>query len=404
MLITRTRLHRVFVESWADGALSCGTDICLPPAPFGAGCRVSLSARRAPSALASLTLTQLSRCLSLPSPGAPATGPGGTERGVNQRRGAHLGGRRRPSRERGPTSVQRRPQAPAEPWGPGGPARSAPRPRSGRKAQAVGAGALRDPGPPRGPAGGRRGVRSARSRPQPPAAQRLGRCPPPGARVMPLASLPAPRGPALSSTQSPGEGPTPVRRPPAAPRRGFRPARSRPPARLQSRRPAGVLGAGGGRGPSGAGGRGSGPGGGRRPGRLGGAGAGGRGRSARGQPARCALRRPRMHCERGVGSPRLLSFLSPPRRPLPAGVMSGGGVSVNPPGAAPASAALPPSGCGQRRIPAGPGVPLGPLARRCPRRLQPGGGTAPRGKARSAPWRPARGRAAPRGGVSRAVR
>lgn len=51
---------------------------------------------------------------------------GGEHRG-KQKQSPYLGGRRRSSRERVPTSVQRRPQAPSEPSGGGGPAKGAAR-------------------------------------------------------------------------------------------------------------------------------------------------------------------------------------------------------------------------------------------------------------------------------------
>ena len=71
--------------------------------------------------------------------GAWGVGRQGAER-------AYLGGRRRSSRERVPTSVQRRPQAPSEPSGAGGPARGAARrallalQKAARKTKAIPAG------------------------------------------------------------------------------------------------------------------------------------------------------------------------------------------------------------------------------------------------------------------------
>lgn len=175
---------------------------------------------------------------------------------------AHLGGRRRSSRERVPTSVQRRPQAPSEPSGAGGPARGAARrallalQKAARKTKAIPAGRRALRGSRSASAVGRGGVgwvRSARPQSGPRAAAGS------EARQMPAASCtshaPSPpplfsrcrSPPSSSSTQSrAGERDPPPARPAA--RRGLpapgalTPSRSAPtcrrpwPAVLRGRR------------------------------------------------------------------------------------------------------------------------------------------------------------------------
>lgn len=231
-----------------------------------------------------------------------------------------LGGRRRSSRERVPTSVQRRPQAPSEPSGAGGPARGAARrallalQKAARKTKAIPAGRRALRGSRSASAVGRGGVGwvgSARPQSGPRAAADS------EARQMPAASCtshaPSPpplssrcRSPPSSSTQSrAGETDPPPARP-AARRSSWPPARSHPPARLQL---AGVHGR-----PSSEGG-GTIEGGGRAGGA---AGSGPRRRGARlGKPGRSGGAAPRQASDRGGGggaspaAPRPLALPGP---------------------------------------------------------------------------------------------
>lgn len=192
--------------------------------------------------------SQLSRLLELPTslscqPSVPCAaetlgGTGGDGGGC-----AYLGGRRQPSRERVPTSVQRRPQAPSEPSGAEGPAGRAPLAlqKAARKTKAggrrpAGAPRIQVSKPPSAGAGWAGCDRRGRDPgPGPPPAQRLGRCPPQVARVMPPSPPPlsAPRRspPSFSKLNRAGVRDPPPARPAegcAAPAPGPRRAHSLP--------------------------------------------------------------------------------------------------------------------------------------------------------------------------------
>lgn len=232
------------MKNCAEKVLSCYTETCIRLLSRRAGCWAPQPLSppnhphppylsRDPTFLAPFTPYNPDvPAIQLPALGRHWMGAWGVGRQGAER--AYLGGRRRSSRERVPTSVQRRPQAPSEPSGAGGPARGAARrallalQKAARKTKAIPAGRRALGGSRSASAVGRGGegwVGSARPQSGPRAAAGS------EARQMPAASCtshaPSPpplfsrcRSPPSSSTQSrAGERDPPPARPAA--RRGL---------------------------------------------------------------------------------------------------------------------------------------------------------------------------------------
>lgn len=141
----------------------------------------------------------------------PAPGAGRPKGTFIRKGGAHLGGRRRPSRQRVPTSVQPRPQAPAEPSRPGvrrgerrsrGKTRRSGRGRAARLRVRRGGGGCARRGAIQAAAAAAPSSADARpARPALPLRAQLGRDPPPSPRGCPRLRCPVP-GRALTPSRS----------------------------------------------------------------------------------------------------------------------------------------------------------------------------------------------------------